>query len=127
MTRPVFWRKSPVRPRALSASQAALVRRHCQTIAGQTGSPVARSQTMVVSRWLAMPIAAISDAVTPAWFMADSATPSWVVQISLASCSTQPGLGKYWVKGFCAMLTTRPAASNKMHRFEVVPASSAMM
>ena len=31
---------------------------------------------------------------------ASRATESWVCQISLASCSTQPGLGKYWVNSF---------------------------
>ena len=59
--------------------------------------------------------------------MADSATPSWVVQISLASCSTQPGLGKYWVNSFCATLHMWPCLSNRMQRLEVVPASSAIM
>ncbi len=33
-----------------SSSQNSAVRRHCQTIAGATGLPVLRSQTMVVSR-----------------------------------------------------------------------------
>jgi hypothetical protein len=36
--------------------------RDCQTIASAIGSPVARSQTIVVSRWLVMPIAAIRSA-----------------------------------------------------------------
>ena len=82
---------------------------------------------MVVSRWLAMPMAAISSAVAPILFMAERATPSWVVQISLASCSTQPGLGKYWVNSFWATLQILPSWSNRMQRFEVVPASSAIM
>ena len=91
------------------------------------GSPVSRSHTMVVSRWLVMPMAAMSAALAPTWFMAESATPSWVVQISLASCSTQPGLGKYWVNSFCATLHISPFSLNRMQRLEVVPASSAMM
>ena len=82
---------------------------------------------MVVSRWLAMPMAAMSAADAPMAFMAESATPSWVVQISLASCSTQPGLGKYWVNSFWATLHMRPCLSNRMQRLEVVPASSAMI
>ena len=82
---------------------------------------------MVVSRWFVMPMAAISAADAPTLFMADSATPSWVVQISLASCSTQPGFGKYWVNSFCATLHISPARLNRMQRLEVVPASSAMM
>ena len=127
MTRPVFSRNFLVRPRAFSSSQYSLVRRHCQTMAWQTGSPVSRSQTMVVSRWFVMPMAAISSADAPIWFMADSATPSWVVQISLASCSTQPGFGKYWVNSFCATLHISPRALKRMQRFDVVPASSAIM
>ena len=93
MMRPVFCRNFSVRPRAFSSSQYSLVRRHCQTMAWQMGSPVSLSQTMVVSRWLVMPMAAMSSARAPTLFMAERATPSWVAQISLASCSTQPGLG----------------------------------
>ena len=74
-----------------------------------------------------MPMAAISAAPAPIWFMAERATPSWVVQISLASCSTQPGFGKYWVNSFWATLHISPAWLNRMQRFEVVPASSAMI
>ena len=81
---------------------------------------------MVVSRWFVMPMAAMSAAVAPILFIADSATPSWVVQISFASCSTQPGFGKYWVNSFCATLHISPASLNRMHRLEVVPASRAM-
>ncbi len=40
------------------------VRRSCQTMARCTAVPVARSHTTVVSRWLVMPIAAMSLAVT---------------------------------------------------------------
>ena len=69
------------------------VRRHCQTIAWQIGFPVARSQTIVVSRWLVMPIAAMLSAVTPSFAIASIATPYWEDQISIASCSTQPGCG----------------------------------
>ena len=90
---PVLARNFSVSPLAFSSSQYSLVRRHCQTMAWQIGSPVSLSQTMVVSRWLAMPMAAMSSARAPILFMAERATPSWVAQISLASCSTQPGFG----------------------------------
>ena len=90
---PVLARNFSVSPLAFSSSQYALVRRHCQTMAWQIGSPVSLSQTMVVSRWLVMPMAAMSSARAPILFMAERATPSWVAQISLASCSTQPGFG----------------------------------
>ena len=60
MSRPVFaWIVSPA-PSAFSRSQNSAVRRSCQTIALWIGSPVSRSQTMVVSRWLVMPMAAMS-------------------------------------------------------------------
>ena len=69
------------------------VRRHCQTMALQTGFPVAASQTRVVSRWLVMPIAAISPGRASAFCMASMVTPIWVAQMSMGSCSTQPGWG----------------------------------
>ena len=58
----------PVRSRTSSAGNAAhrsAVRRSCQTIAGCTGRPVARSHTMVVSRWFVSPIADSSSAPDP--------------------------------------------------------------
>ena len=57
------------------------------------GSPVLRSHTTVVSRWLAMPMARTCCGST--WLSCSTlrATVSWVFQISLGSCSTQPGWG----------------------------------
>ena len=69
------------------------MRRHCQTIARWIGALVARSQTVVVSRWLVMPMAATSSPVMPAVFSAWVAARSTVVQRSSGSCSTQPGRG----------------------------------
>ena len=60
MTRPVFRVISGASREAARSEQKSAVRRHCQTMAGDTGSPVARSQTTVVSRWLVMPIPAIA-------------------------------------------------------------------
>ncbi len=48
-------------PWARSSAQRAAVRRSCQTMARAMGSPVLRSQTSVVSRWLVMPMAAMSS------------------------------------------------------------------
>ena len=48
------------RPSLFSCAQMSAVRRSCQTMARCTALPVARSQTTVVSRWLVMPIAAMS-------------------------------------------------------------------
>ena len=44
-------------PSACSTRQSPTVRRSCQPSPGPTGSPVARSHTMVEARWLAMPTA----------------------------------------------------------------------
>ncbi len=63
---------SPVRDRIsattagslASASIMGAVRRHCHTMAFAMGSPVARSHTTVVSRWLVMPMAATSSGLT---------------------------------------------------------------
>ena len=65
----------------------------CQTIALWTGSPVVRSHTTVVSRWLVMPTPAMSSALAPAVFDRLVETSCVRSQISFASCSTQPGLG----------------------------------
>ena len=127
MTRPVLARKLSVRPLAFRLSQYSLVRRHCQTIAWWMGSPVTLSQTMAVSRWLVMPMAAMSTAVAPIFCMASTATPSCVAQISFASCSTQPGFGKYWGNSRCETLHISPLSLKRMQRLEVVPASRAMM
>ena len=43
------------------------VRRSCHPSPGPTGSPVARSQTTVEARWLAMPTASTVPASAAAW------------------------------------------------------------
>ena len=57
------------------------------------GRPVARSQRMVVSRWLVMPMAAMSAGDTPVLAMTSIITAYWEDQISMGSCSTQPSRG----------------------------------
>ena len=94
MTRPVRARTVSARPAASSASQVSAVRRHCHTMALWMGSPVARSHTTVVSRWLVTPIAATSAGAAPASSSTACAVASCVAQISPASCSTQPGRGE---------------------------------
>jgi hypothetical protein len=66
----------------------------CQVIAFWTGTPVARSQTTVVSRWFVMPSATRSATVSCAFVSASCTTSSTFCQISTASCSTHPGRGK---------------------------------
>ena len=93
---PVFSLNSGSAPSALSASQSAAVRRHCQTMALWTGRPEARSHRMVVSRWLAMPTARTSEDDTRAAPRARARAWHVVCQISSGSCSTQPARGKRW-------------------------------
>src|SRR3990167_3643622 len=92
---------SPVRPlknsdsqRFLSSSHLSVVLLHCQTIALWVGLPVTLSHITVVSRWFVIPMAAIEPRGTS--FRTFRTTPSTLLQISSGSCSTHPGLGKYW-------------------------------
>ena len=119
--KPVFSRTMASRPRSFSSSQKSAVRRSCQTMALYTGRPVSRSQTMVVSRWLVMPMAAIDAPFNPACVTASAATPACVDQISCGSCSTQPGCGYICGNSFCATETMLPARSNNTARELVVP------
>ena len=64
---PVWPRKRSTPPSRLSRSQRSAVRASLHTIALWTGSPVARSQATVVSRWFVSPTAATSPAVTLAF------------------------------------------------------------
>jgi hypothetical protein len=93
ITRPVERRNCSAYPaRARNCAHSGSVRRSCQTIAWWIGAPLARRHSSVVSRWLVMPSAAMSAAFRAALASASRATASCVSQISLASCSTQPGL-----------------------------------
>ena len=76
-----------------SSSTRSAVRRHCQTIAFAIGSPVVGSHTMVVSRWLSMPMATTSAAVSPWRATSSVSDPSCEKRMSCGLCSTQPGLG----------------------------------
>ena len=92
-----------------------------QLIAFCTGTPVARSQTTVVSRWLAMPSATRSATVSCALPSASWTTSSTLPQISTGSCSTQPGRGKIWRCSFWPTDTIRARSSKIMQRDEAVP------
>ena len=69
------------------------VRRSCQTMARWMGWPVRRSQMTQVSRWLVMPMAAMSPAASLAAASACRAVSTVVRQMSSGSCSTQPEAG----------------------------------
>ncbi len=125
MIRPVRLRTSSSRPSARRLSQMASVRRSCQTMALKIGLPVARSHTMVVSRWLVMPSAAMSAAESLACSSAARQVASWLFQMSNGSCSTQPGCGKCCGNSCWALATIWPARLKTMARELDVPWSSA--
>ena len=54
---------------------------------------MALSHRMVVSRWLVMPMAAMSLGEMPVWAMTSIMTAYWLDQISMGLCSTQPSWG----------------------------------
>ena len=58
------------------------------------------NNTVRPEKMTAEKMAAISEALMPAFCTACRATSSWVAKISSASCSTQPGWGKIWVNSF---------------------------
>ena len=125
MMRPVFSRMKSALSRRVS--QNSEVRRSCQTMALYTGSPVSASQTMVVSRWLVMPMPAMFLPLMPILVMASAMTAASEDQISIGLCSTQPGFGKYWVNSICAVERMFPSWSKTIAREELVPWSRARM
>ena len=94
-------------------------------MAGWIRSPLAASQTSVVSRWLVMPMAAMSPARKPLRASASRQTWRVVSQISSPSCSTQPSFGKYCLNSCWQLVTGKPWALNTMARELVVPWSMA--
>ena len=101
MIRPVLLLIRSVRPSLFRQSQNSDVRLSCHTMALYTGSPVSASHTMVVSRWLVIPIAAMLSPLISMEVMASAMTEACDDQISIGLCSTQPGLGNIWVNSFC--------------------------
>jgi len=79
-----------------SRSSAAAIRSvlvSCHTIAWPYGRPVRRFHTTVVSRWLVRPSAPRSAATMPREASTVLTTALVRSQISIGSCSTQPGRG----------------------------------
>src|SRR5258706_591484 len=124
-TSPVFERISASATLCISSVHNAEVRRSCQTNALWIGSPVCRSQTMVVSRWLVMPTPIRSVSERLSLRSTSRATSRWVLKRSIGSCSTQPGCGKIWRNSRCATDTGAPSWSNRIARELVVPWSRA--
>ena len=126
MTSPVFSRTRATRSAsALRASQVSAVRRHCHTIARSMGRLVTRSQTRVVSRWLVIPIAAMSSPRMPAGPRAPQTLASTVSHISRASCETQPGRGKCCGSSVVVRPSVRPSREMTSAVVPVVPWSMA--
>jgi hypothetical protein len=80
-----------------------------------------RSHATTVSRWFVIPMPASERPSIPAESSASFATARVTSQISLASCSTQPGRGKCWRNSRYARPTGRPRSSNAMQVVLVVP------
>jgi hypothetical protein len=108
---------------ARSSSHSDAVRRSCQ-----------RWHWRWAGRWRApdrVPLVGDADGrdiagPAPAMASASCNTPDWLAQISVASCSTQPGCGKTWRNSRCATPRMLPSRSNTMARELVVPWSRAM-
>ena len=106
MTSPVLAWIISVRPFALRESQKEAVRRSCHTMALQIGLPEAASQTMVVSRWLVMPMATISQPRTCATASLTAARTE--DRMSRGFCSTHAWRGKSWVNSLEHIATWCP-------------------
>ena len=102
------------------------VRRHCHTMALYSGSPVSRSHTSVVSRWLVIPMESICDASTLFASSSSVNTPSCDDRMSAGSCSTQPGCGYTCGNCRCIRATMLPCLSTSIARDDVVPWSRAI-
>src|SRR6476620_3308757 len=72
-------------------------------------------------------MAETSVARAPAPASTSTATPACDVQISIGSCSTQPGCGKICRNSRCATALIPPSRSNRIARELVVPWSKARM
>ena len=121
ITRPVRSRTSASAPVAFRRSHSAAVRRSCHTMALKMGLPDARSQSSVVSRWLVMPMAAMSAASMPASAMAPPTDAPTLVQICSGSCSTHPGCGKCWANSTLFLPSVSPSRVTTMAVEPVVP------
>ena len=114
-------------PAFFITAQMSAVRRSCQTMALWIGLPVARSQIIVVSRWLVIPIASGMPPRDRASSTMADVTSTVVCQISSGSCSTQPSAGKCCENSADRCARMVPASSKRMARELVVPWSMAMM
>src|SRR5438067_239957 len=95
------------------------VRRSCQPTPGPTGSPVARSHTIVDDRWLAIPTASTG----PPSANAACATSSAARAIAAASNSTNPGAGVVGSTSWYCTWSTEASGRTTAARTPLVPTS----
>src|SRR5699024_1623193 len=82
-------------------------------------------QTTAVSRWFVIPMPATSLGSTSDFLNTSDIQLKTEVQISFASCSTQPGWSKNCSNSFCAVSTLTPFSSKRIALELVVPLSIA--
>ena len=113
-------------PAPRSAAQASAVRRSCQTMALWIGLPVARSQTTVVSRWLVMPMPAMSLGARrrPSPSRRARSRP-WSTRFPPDRARPSPAPDRSARIPAAPTATGASAASNTIARVEVVPWSMA--
>jgi hypothetical protein len=110
-------------PWSRSMRQVPAVRRSCQPMPGATGSPVARSQTMVDDRWLVTPTASAG----PPSARAARATSNAAVARADASNSTKPGTGDDGSTSRWCTWSTVASGRTIAARTPLVPASTTRM
>ena len=110
-------------PSAWRTRQVPTVRRSCQPIPGATGRPVARSQTMLDARWLAIP----TPATGPPSSSEARATSSTASAMRAASNSTRPGAGESGNSGTRCSCSTVASRRTMAARTPEVPTSTTRM
>src|SRR5579859_1062179 len=103
--------------------QVPAVRRSCQPSPGPTGSPVARSHTIVDARWLAMPSASTGPPAARVALVTSRAAAARAV----ASNSTRPGAGVSGSTARCCACATAPSGWTIDARTPLVPMSTTTM
>ena len=110
-------------PWAWSSRQVPTVRRSCQPSPGPTGTPVARSHTMVDARWLAMPTASTGP---PSARLADGHLDHGVGHGHGVELD-QPGERGVGQHGTWWMCSTAPSGRTTAPRTPEVPTSTTRM
>jgi hypothetical protein len=94
-----------------------------QEIAGRIGSPLCRSQTASVFRWVVIAIPLIREISEGATATIAPQTARHWAQISFKSCSSHPNLGKNCLILLYSDATIHPSGFTNMARMPVLPTS----